>query len=107
VTPDFILQGVNVPQAITSAPGSSAPATVTTQNPLLPTVRIEDSAGTVLSEGLAQYCQYGWRVPVSFVPRDGRETLKVIVTWDTRELFGVVKGEREIVVESTDAGGSK
>jgi len=66
-----------------------------------PTISIQDSTRTILAEGASLVASQGWQIPKDFVPRGGRETLKVVVTWDTGELFGVVTGAKEIVVEST------
>jgi hypothetical protein len=71
-----------------------------------PAMTIRDSSGNVVSQGPFQFANY-WAIPKSFVPKNGRETLKLTVEWDTKELFGVVKGEREIIVESTDTAGAK
>jgi hypothetical protein len=68
---------------------------------LYPTVKVEDSAGKTLTESTLRSI-YNWRIPPGFVPRGGNETLRMTVTWDTKGLFGVVTGTKEIVVESTD-----
>ena len=73
---------------------------------LNPKVRILDSKGKVLGEGVSPY-KYDWTVPGNFAPRGGREILKVTATWDTRQLFGVVTGTKEIVVESRETGSTK
>jgi len=72
--------------------------------PLYPAVRIEDSAGKTLAEGTASDT-FRWTIPADFVPRGGSKTLKITATWDTKELFGVITGTKEIVVESTDTRG--
>jgi hypothetical protein len=72
---------------------------------LLPTMTVRDSSGNVVA-GPFRAADY-WLIPKTFVPKDGRETLKITIEWDTKDLFGVVKGEKEIVVESTDTGGGK
>lgn len=73
---------------------------------LEPVLAVIDSAGQKIFEGPTR-AYSDWSIPADFTPRNGRETLTVTFTWDTKELFGVVKGTKEIVVESTDAGSGK
>jgi hypothetical protein len=74
---------------------------------LVPTVLIQDSTGRTLTQGPARYANFHWTIPPGFAPRNGRETLKVTVSWDTQSLFGVVTGTKEIDVESTGRGDGK
>jgi len=100
LTDNFEIPGVRYDQGQAIANG--------TQRALVPadiSATITDSSGKVLTT-LRGVTASGWTVPADFVPCNGRETLTLTFMWDTKELFGVVKGTKEIVVESTGAEGA-
>lgn len=89
----------NVAYRATTAPSDA-------QRTLVPMVMIRDSVGRALYDA-AVPAGYRWTIPADFVPRNGRETLTMTVTWDTKTLFGVVTGTKDIIVESTQSSVDK
>jgi hypothetical protein len=99
-TGDLLIQSVEFAPQVTPGGFFRSPKA------LQATVKIQDSEGKTLAEGTADF-GYNWQIPKDFAPRGGKETLTVTATWDTKELFGVVTGTKEIVVESTDQRGGE
>jgi hypothetical protein len=68
-----------------------------------PKVTIERANGEIVAEGVMPFdggglCRYSWRVPNDLKIDGEQETFTIEVTYDTRELYGTVKGKREIIV---------
>lgn len=70
---------------------------------LEPKIAIARANGQIVAEGVMSLgvggvCGYSWQVPTD-LPLDGdRETFTLAVTYDTRELYGVVTAKRDFVV---------
>ncbi len=68
-----------------------------------PKVAISRANGEIVADGVMPFdggglCRYSWRVPSDFQISGNEETLTITATYDTQELYGTVKGKREIVV---------
>jgi len=70
---------------------------------LVPRITITDSSANVVSETtpIDDLISYGfsWKIPTTFQPKGREEKLTITVTYDTFDLFGIIRGSCEIIIE--------